>query len=88
MKRWLAVVFLLLIAFYLATTGVDRCTDQPSDQGQVCHILCSDGCATAPVPEAPEPPAPDALPRPVYQIAVIKRVASLDLEPEKAPPRA
>jgi hypothetical protein len=63
-RRCTAVLFLLLVAFYLGASGLDRCDETPADTGQVCHLLCSDGCATAPVPASPAPPAPAPPPPP------------------------
>ncbi len=86
-RRLVAAIFLLLIAFYIGAAQVDRCDDAPNDCGQVCHILCNDGCATAPIPTPPIPPPADPLPRPVYEETVVRPILNLDLEPEKAPPR-
>ena len=88
MRRWVAITFLLLIAFYLGAVQVDRCDESPNDCGQVCHILCDDGCATATIPVPPVAPPPDALPKPVYEVSVVQPVLTSDREPEKAPPRA
>lgn len=87
MKRWVAVLFLLLVAFYVGASQFDRCDETPNEQGQVCHLLCNDGCATAPIPVPPVAPPPDTLPKPVYDETVVRPVLTLDLEPEKAPPR-
>lgn len=87
MTRWIALAFLLLIACYLGTTACDPCEGRPGDEAQVCHILCSDGCATAPLPVAPAPPPPDALPRPGHAAEKPCPLPRLDLEPETAPPR-
>jgi hypothetical protein len=88
MKRWVAGLFLVLLAFYLGASRYDHCGGCPDDQGQVCHILCSDGCATAPIPGQPSPPSPDPLPRPVYDAALPHPVLNVPREPEKTPPRA
>lgn len=88
MKRWIATLFLLLVAFYIGAAQLDRCDEAPNDCGQVCHILCNDGCATAPVPVPPGPPQPDSMPKPVYDASIVHPVLAFDLEPEKAPPRA
>ena len=88
MRRLIAAVFLVIIAFYLGAGGVDRCDDGPSDGVQVCHILCSDGCATAPIPVPPLPPPSDPLPRPRFEVQRAEHLATLDIEPEKDPPRA
>lgn len=88
MRRWVAAVFLVLIAFYLGGGTLDRCEDNPSDGVQVCHILCSDGCATAPIPKPPMPPPPDPLPSPQFEAERVEHVVNLDIEPEKDPPRA
>jgi hypothetical protein len=82
------VFFLLLVAFYLGAGSLDRCDETPMDQGQVCHILCSDGCATAPIPVTPATPMPDPLPKRVYEPTPVCRVLELDRQPEIAPPRA
>ncbi len=88
MRRWIAVVFLVLIAFYLSAGSSDRCGDNPSNEVQACHILCSDGCATAPIPEAPAPPPPDPLPGLRFEAERAEHLVSLNIEPEKDPPRA
>ena len=88
MRRWVAILFLLLVAFYLGMCPVDRCDESPREQGQVCHILCNDGCATAPIPVAPVAPAQDPLGKRVYVDTMERPVLSFDLEPEQAPPRA
>lgn len=88
MKRWIALCFVLLIAFYVGTSAMDHCEERPGDEAQVCHILCNDGCATAPIPEPPVPPPMDPLPRPRFEAEWAEHLVSLVLEPEKAPPRA
>lgn len=87
MKRWIATALLVLIAFYLGNALADRCEERPGDEVQVCHILCNDGCATAPLPAAPAAPPPDALPRPTFERGRIAHLVSLEPEPEKEPPR-
>ncbi len=88
MRRWVSAFFLLLIAFYVGAAQMDRCDDRPNDCGQVCHVLCNDGCATAPIPEPPMPPPPDPLPRPNFEAEWTEHLVNLDIEPEKYPPRA
>lgn len=88
MRRWIACFFLVLVAFYLGAGSFDRCDEVPTEQGQVCHILCSDGCATAPVPATPAVPPPDPMPKRVYDAARAYPILELDRQPEKAPPRA
>lgn len=88
MRRLIAVFFVLLIAFYAGASQLDRCEESPDQRGQVCHILCSDGCATAPLPVAPSAPPADDTPKPVYGVNLVRPILSLDLEPETAPPRA
>lgn len=89
MKRWLAILLLCLASIYLGATSLDQCADAANDDcAPVCHIFCADGCATVPVPESPAPPAPDPLPRPCFQVEPADHLISLDLEPEKDPPRA
>ena len=88
MRRWVAACFLLLIAFYLGAAGKDRCDDRPRPEGQVCHLLCADGCATAPLPTVPASPEPDPLPRERHPIEPTVALVCLDLAPEKDPPRA
>lgn len=87
MKRWIALCFLFLIAFYTGATAFDPCEDRPAMEPPVCHILCSDGCATAPLPAAPVPPPPDPLPSPDYAAEPTSQLAQLDLEPLTTPPR-
>ena len=81
------MLFLLLAAFYVGASRCDRGDEIPNEQGQVCDLLCNDGCATAPIPGPPVAPPPDALPKPVYDETVVRPVLTLDLEPEKAPAR-
>jgi hypothetical protein len=89
MRRWAAVLLLCLIGLYLGAAGVDRCAGTPDDAcAPVCHILCSDGCATAPVPEPPVPPAPDPLPRVSHDPAPAAMPSARTVEPEKTPPRS
>lgn len=88
MKRIVAVLFLLLIAFYLGAEGRDRCDSGPKREAPVCHILCADGCATAPLPVAPVAPEPDPLPRERHPAERPVSLISLDLAPEKDPPKA
>lgn len=88
MRRWIAAFFLVLIAFYLGAGSVDRCEDSPSERVQVCHILCGDDCATAPIPQAPVPPPPDPLPGLPFEAERAEHLVSLNIEPEKDPPRA
>ena len=88
MRRWGAVLILLLIAFYLGAAAQDRCDDSPRDRAAVCHILCADECATAPVPVAPVPPPPDPMPRERHAHERAARLLNLDFEPEKTPPRS
>lgn len=88
MRRWGAVFILLLITFYLGAGSKDRCDDSPRDGAAVCHILCADGCATAPVPVTPVPPSPDPLPRERHVHERAAQFVSLDIEPEKTPPRS
>lgn len=77
----------MLIAFYLGAGAIDRCEEQAEDRAPVCHILCGDGCATAPLPLAPRSPAP-AVPHPApYPSERADHPASLVLEPEETPPR-
>lgn len=87
MKRWIAALFLVVIACYLPGEGGDRCEDNPGERVQVCHLLCTDGCATAPIPAPPSPPPPDPLPRPRFEAVRLEQLVSLCLEPEKEPPR-
>lgn len=88
MRRWVATLFLLLIAFYLGAASKDRCDSGPRPEGQVCHILCADGCATAPLPVAPVPPDPDPLPREMHPAERPINLVTLDIAPEKDPPKA
>ncbi len=89
MRRWIAALFLALTVFYLGAAGVDRCEDRVSDDcSQVCHILCADGCAVAPLPVTPTPPPPDPLPRAPHEHGQAPTLVTLDIEPEKDPPKA
>jgi hypothetical protein len=88
-KRWVAILLLCLASVYLGATGVDRCAEGPEDDcAPICHILCADGCATVPVPEAPVPPSPDPQPCLCFTAERAGTLVSLDIEPEKDPPRA
>lgn len=88
MKRVVAILFLFLIAFYLGAEGKDRCDSGPRLESQVCHILCADGCATAPLPVAPVPPDPDPLTRGMHPAERPLSLISFYLAPEKDPPKA
>lgn len=88
MKRWIAGWFLVLIAFYVGGALADHCEDRPGDDVQVCHILCNDGCAAAPLPVPPTPPPADGLPTPSFEVGRVEHLVSLEPEPEKEPPRA
>jgi len=88
MRRWIAILLLCLASVYLGATSLDRCAESVVDDcAPVCHILCADGCATVPVPETPVPPSPDASPRPCFVAERVVDLVSLDIEPEKEPPR-
>lgn len=88
MRRWAAVLLLLLAVAYLRAYSADPCAEGPGDDcAPLCHILCVDGCATAPVPEAPMAPPPDPLPQPSYEAERAEHLVSLVIEPEKDPPR-
>jgi hypothetical protein len=89
MKRWLAILLLCLASVYLGATSVDLCVEGSEDAcAPICHILCADGCATVPVPEAPVPPSPDPLPSLRFLPEQVVNLVSLHIEPEKDPPRA
>ena len=89
LRRWVAIAFLCMTAVYLGAASVDCCSDGPTDPcAPLCHMLCSDGCATAPVPEAPVPPPSDPLPRPRYSAERVEHLVTLTIEPEKEPPRS
>lgn len=88
MKRWIAAIFLALAVFYLGAASADRCSEERSDCVQVCHIVCADGCTTAPLPVAPKPPPPDPLPRSRHGQERVDHLITLVIEPEKDPPKA
>jgi len=87
-RRWVAILLLCLASVYLGATGVDQCAEGVTDDcAPICHILCADGCATVPVPEAIVPPCPDPLPRPRFEVQRVVHLVTVDTEPEKDPPR-
>lgn len=89
MRRWVAVLLLVVVATFLAASGVDHCHDESNGQNQQSpHILCIDNCTPVLLPNLLTPPPPDPMPKPVYEETVVRPILNLDLEPEKAPPRA
>ncbi|MBL0210803.1 MAG: hypothetical protein IPQ13_07850 [Holophagaceae bacterium] len=88
MRRWIAVLFLVLTTFYLGAVSRERCEDNNADCVQVCHIICGDGCTAAPLPPTPAPPPPDPLPLVRYEDELAPALISLYIEPEKDPPKA
>lgn len=89
MRRWIATLLLVVIATFLANTGMDHCNDGPNGHDQRAqHLLCIDDCAPALVQSPLAPPPLDPLPKAVYVETVVRPILNLDLEPEKAPPRA
>lgn len=89
MRRWIAILLLCLASVYLGATGADLCAEGPDDDcAPVCHILCPDGCATVPVPDPPVPTVPDSPPESRFEAERIGPLVSLEIEPEKEPPRA
>lgn len=88
MRRWIAILLLFLASIFLGATGVDGCAEGVQDDcAPICHIFCADGCGTVPIPEAIVPPSPDPLPRPTFEAQKVVSLVSMDLEPEKTPPR-
>lgn len=88
MRRWVAVLLLVVVATFLAASGIDRCDDGPNPHSQASqHLLCLDDCTPALIPCAPAAPPPDALPTPSYALTVARAILDLDLEPETTPPR-
>ena len=87
-RRWIAALFLVLTAFYLGAATLDHCGDNNTECVQVCQIICSDGCAVAPLPSTPTPPPPDPLPCACYEHERAPALISLSIEPEKDPPKA
>jgi len=89
MKRWIAVLLLVVVAAFVTAYGADHCDDGSSAHHErPQHLLCVDDCAPALIPTPPTPPPADAMPRLVYKKTVVRPVLTLDLEPEKEPPRA
>jgi hypothetical protein len=89
MRRWVAVLLLVVAATFLAASGADHCDDAPSGHcHRSQHIFCVDDCAPALIPQAPAPPPPDPMPKPAFAETVVCPILNLDLEPEKEPPRA
>ena len=88
MKRWVAILLLCLVGAFLGATGMDECGGSADDTcAPVCHLLCSDGCAAAPMPQSPASPAPDPLPRFNYNVIPALPPLARTVEPEKTPPR-
>jgi len=88
-RHWVAVLLLVVVATFLATTGTDHCDEGLTGHSQTSqHLLCIDDCTPALVPDAPAAPPPDPMPKPVYKQTVDLPVLNFDLEPEKAPPRS
>jgi len=88
LRRWVAILLLCLASVYMGATDLDQCAEGPADDcAPICHILCADGCATVPVPEVPRPPTPDPLPDAAFLAERSTGLVSLDIEPEKEPPR-
>jgi hypothetical protein len=89
MKRWLAVLLLVVVATFLAAAAAGLCEDGRACHDQKApHLLCVDDCAPAVLPKAPAPPPPDPMPKLVYEAKVSLPLLQRDLEPEKTPPRA
>ncbi len=89
MRRWVAILLFCLSSAYLAATAVDNCAEGLKDDcAPICHLFCADGCATVPVPEAPVPPSPNSPPKHNFEAERVVDLVSLDIEPEKDPPRA
>ncbi|BDU78402.1 hypothetical protein [Mesoterricola sediminis] len=86
-RRWLCVLLLVVLGTFLAAAGRDHCHDG-GHQASAPHLLCVDDCAPAVIPAAPAPPPRDPQPEAPFTEAAPAAVRSLDLEPEKAPPRA
>ncbi len=88
MRRWAALLLLVVIATFLAISGADRCHDEGAGHSQPsAHILCIDDCTPVLLPSRLAAPAPDPLPKSVYAVPLADAVLNLDLEPEKTPPR-
>jgi len=88
-RRWVSVFLLLLFSVFLATSGVDNCHEDTNPHHQQSqHILCIDDCAPALVPQPPTAPPPDPVPAAVYTESLARPILTLELEPEKEPPRA
>lgn len=87
MKRWIAVMLLVLAGGFLIASGRDHCHEPGHDLG-ASHLLCLDDCAPAVMPAPPAAPPPDPMPEPDYALVPVLPLLRLDLEPEKTPPRA
>jgi hypothetical protein len=88
MRRWLAILLLCLIGAYLGATGADACSGSAEEAcAPACHLVCSDGCAAAPVPVAPAAPDTDPLPRAAFKVSPPALPLLRTVEPEKTPPR-
>lgn len=89
MKRWIAAFLLVVVATFVSAYGADHCEDRSGAHHQRAqHLLCVDDCAPALIAHPPTPPPADPMPRLVYKQTVIRPILTIDLEPEKEPPRA
>jgi len=89
MRRWLAILLLCLASVYLGATSLDHCSDGLEDDcAPVCHVFCADGWGPGPVSDAGPPPRPGPRPGRRFEAERVVHLVSLDIEPEKDPPRA
>lgn len=89
LRRLVALGLLLLLGGFLALTGQDHCHEDGRHhrEAPVVHILCPDGCAVAPLPEAPALRLPTPLPRPAYAASAPICPREAPRDPEETPPK-
>ena len=82
-KHMPTVTFFVLVGLlcFAVSAQAERTSAPPPEVEELRYDL-------EPLTPPPAPPPADPLPRPVYREAVVQKIRSFDLEPEKAPPRS